>query len=81
MRYSLRLTLKLSPLYAKIIRRSLAPEMKWRAEWCAKLSVHEDGLVVELKSQSLSRMRAASNTLLRWMEMVEGVVDLLGEGA
>ena len=79
MRYSLRLKFKVSPLYAKILRRSLSPEMKWRSEWCAKLSVRGDGLVVELKSRSLSRLRAATNTLLRWMEMVEGVVDLLDE--
>jgi len=79
MRYSLRLTFKVSPPSAKVLRRSLSPEMRWRAEWRAKLSVSGDGLVVELRSRSLSRLRAATNTLLRWIEMVEGVVDFLDE--
>jgi len=80
MRYSLRLTFKVSPPSARILRRSLSPEMRWRAEWCARLSVSREGLVVELKSRSLSRLRAAANTLLRWIDMVEGVVELLDEG-
>jgi len=79
LRYSLRLSFRLRPTLARVIGRALLPEMRWRAEWIAKLQVRKNTLVIKLDSRTLSRLRAATNTLLRWIEMVEDVVNLLEE--
>jgi len=73
------MSFRVSPVSARILRRSLSPEMRWRDEWHARLSIRGSSLRVEIDSRSLSRLRAATNTLLRWIEMVEGVIDLLDE--
>ncbi|MGQ9514237.1 MAG: KEOPS complex subunit Pcc1 [Thermoproteota archaeon] len=79
MRYSLHLSFRLSPNLARVIRRALLPEMRWRAEWTAKLRVRRNTLVIRLDSRTLSRLRAATNTLLRWIEMVQDAFYFLEE--
>jgi tRNA threonylcarbamoyladenosine modification (KEOPS) complex Pcc1 subunit len=77
LRYSLRISFKLRPSSARVIEQALLPEMRWRAEWTAKVQVRGNELVVKLDSSTLSRLRAATNTILRWIEMVDGTVSLL----
>ncbi|MBO3803248.1 MAG: hypothetical protein JTT11_05160 [Candidatus Brockarchaeota archaeon] len=77
LRYSLRLRLKLGPAAARVAELALLPEMRWRAEWTAKLEVRGNDLFLELDSSTLSRLRAAANTLLRWIWMLEDVVSFL----
>jgi len=78
-RYSLRLSFRSSPDIARLLQRSLRPEMGWRAEWSAKLILRRSTVIIEIASPNLSRLRAATNTVLHWMGMVEEVVDLLEE--